>query len=342
MRKRLLFLTTWALLTLSAGMAEAGDIRLRFEDADKPGAWKPVAVQSAGTMTSENLSTSVPQVNFGDNQSLRSVFLVALSEGPQSVGVGSRITVTLPFGIEYMQVPTAETLDKYVSCPSMINWLVNSIATEGDRPALRLVSATSRSLTVEIANMRPKGVPFVEFTFYSKDLSMVRISEMVTWPAQDGEQADGMTRQEFFSYFIDVSPSLKGIEESVTGEQAERLRPFVDAGKTKPELRDRVAGLVKEKLVIGRPEQRLAPDERITRAEAITLVSRAQQWDSPLSPAFADLENSWALGPVSAASAKGMAKGYPDGTFHPEIPITREEAFLLLERLYDSNASRQK
>ncbi|WP_041313858.1 S-layer homology domain-containing protein [Heliomicrobium modesticaldum] len=341
MRKRLLFFTTLALVTLGAGMAEAGDIRVRFEDVERPGVWSPVAVQSAGTMTSENLSESVPRVNFGDNQTLRSVFLVAPTEGPQSVGVGSRITVTLPFGIEYMQVPTAERLDKYVSCPSMINWLVNAITTEGDRPAFRLVSATPRSLTVEIANMRPTGVPFVEFTFHSKDLSMVRVSEMVTWSDRDGKFSDGMTRQEFFSYFIDVSPSLKQIEESVKGEEAEQLRSFTDADKTKPELQGRLAGLVKQNLVIGRPGHRLAPDAPITRAEAVTLVSRAQQWDNPSTPTFADMENSWAWGPVSAATVNGLAKGYPDGTFRPENPIAREEAFLLLERLYDNNVSRK-
>ncbi|MBM7867297.1 hypothetical protein GTO89_12470 [Heliobacterium gestii] len=342
MRKPLFLLAAWTLLSFGAGMAEASDISVRVADPEMPGAWKPVTVQREGTMTSENLPSPFLTVHAGENQALNSVFLVADAEGPQAVHVGSRITLTLPVGVEYMQIPTAETLDSYVAYPSMLNWFANSIFPEGDQPALRFVAATPRSLTVEIAHMRSKGMPFVEFVFYAKDRSMVRISPAVSWSQKKGDGADTMTRQEFFTYYIDVAPSLKGIEERVKGEESDLLRPFGDAQKVEPELRGRVAGLVKENLVIGRPGKQLAPDAPITRAEAVTLVTREQQWDTPASPAFADLETSWALGPISAAGAKGLVKGYPDGAFCPEQPLSWEEAVLLLGRVYDSNLSRRK
>ena len=50
---------------------------------------------------------------------------------------------------------------------------------------------------------------------------------------------------------------------------------------------------------------------------------------------FPDTENHWAKSYISALAVKGIIKGYEDGTFRPDIGITREEMAVVLVRLLD-------
>ena len=47
-----------------------------------------------------------------------------------------------------------------------------------------------------------------------------------------------------------------------------------------------------------------------------------------------DFEKHWAREDIEWAMDTGIVKGYPDGTFHPDQPITRAEAAVMLRRLY--------
>ncbi|QYX32883.1 S-layer homology domain-containing protein [Sphaerospermopsis torques-reginae] len=40
---------------------------------------------------------------------------------------------------------------------------------------------------------------------------------------------------------------------------------------------------------------------------------------------FTDIENHWAKASILTAAAKNILKGYPDGTFRPDAPVTRAE-----------------
>ncbi|MFM7371628.1 MAG: S-layer homology domain-containing protein, partial [Sphaerospermopsis kisseleviana] len=40
---------------------------------------------------------------------------------------------------------------------------------------------------------------------------------------------------------------------------------------------------------------------------------------------FTDIENHWAKASIVTAAAKNILKGYPDGTFRPDAPVTRAE-----------------
>lgn len=48
-----------------------------------------------------------------------------------------------------------------------------------------------------------------------------------------------------------------------------------------------------------------------------------------------DYETHWAHDEIERAMELGLLKGYPDGTFQPDKPITRAEAAVMLLRLYD-------
>ncbi len=47
---------------------------------------------------------------------------------------------------------------------------------------------------------------------------------------------------------------------------------------------------------------------------------------------FKDIENHWAKDDIQAAADAGIAKGYDDGTFKPDKPVTRAEVTAMIMR----------
>ena len=76
----------------------------------------------------------------------------------------------------------------------------------------------------------------------------------------------------------------------------------------------------------------------MTRAELITFLWRLGGAPPHPDPTpFPDVPpGSWAASAVSWAAVHGMADGYPDGRFHPEEPVSRAEATVLLRRFADN------
>ena len=48
-----------------------------------------------------------------------------------------------------------------------------------------------------------------------------------------------------------------------------------------------------------------------------------------------DVSNHWAAASIEWAKERGLVKGYPDGSFKPNNPLTRAEACAILERFYE-------
>ena len=88
------------------------------------------------------------------------------------------------------------------------------------------------------------------------------------------------------------------------------------------------------KFLTGYHDDTVRPNNRITRAEFMTLVVRAMGGYVPdyhYGPSFLDVsEKSWYGNYIAYAKLQGIASGYPDGTFHPNQLITRGEAARLL------------
>ncbi|WP_019915093.1 S-layer homology domain-containing protein [Paenibacillus sp. HW567] len=78
------------------------------------------------------------------------------------------------------------------------------------------------------------------------------------------------------------------------------------------------------------------PDLAITRAELAALIARNLDQNTSVKAAassFSDVSNShWASGYIAQVVAAGIMKGFPDGQFHPNQPITRAEMALLSAR----------
>ncbi|MEW5897885.1 MAG: S-layer homology domain-containing protein, partial [Bacillota bacterium] len=94
--------------------------------------------------------------------------------------------------------------------------------------------------------------------------------------------------------------------------------------------------LVAKNLLKGYPDGSFRPASSITRAEITALLARASglTGQKPATPTFKDLgPGHWAYETIETAARAGLVRGYPDGSFRPDAPVTRAEASALLLRL---------
>ena len=86
-------------------------------------------------------------------------------------------------------------------------------------------------------------------------------------------------------------------------------------------------------IVKGYENSNFEPDKPITRAELAAIATRFDKNDITLYENFSDISGHWAEDSIKKAVALGWVKGYPDGTFKPDEPITRAEAMTLINNV---------
>lgn len=95
--------------------------------------------------------------------------------------------------------------------------------------------------------------------------------------------------------------------------------------------------------IIGYPDGTVQPNGEITRAEVATIFFRLLKDDVrekyfTKTNDFSDVNRSdWFNNPVSTMAELGIVKGYPDGTFRPNAPITRAEFAAIAARFDESS-----
>lgn len=95
--------------------------------------------------------------------------------------------------------------------------------------------------------------------------------------------------------------------------------------------------------IIGYPDGTVQPGGEITRAEVATIFFRLLKDDVrdryfTKTNDFSDVSRgAWFNNPVSTMATLGIVKGYPDGTFRPNEPITRAEFAAIAARFDESS-----
>lgn len=85
-------------------------------------------------------------------------------------------------------------------------------------------------------------------------------------------------------------------------------------------------------LVKGYPDGTFKPDVSISRAEFITIVMAAQGTNLKGANCFTDVHTEWFAKFVCSAKAKGLVKGYSDGSFRPANNINFAEGSTVIAR----------
>ncbi len=84
-------------------------------------------------------------------------------------------------------------------------------------------------------------------------------------------------------------------------------------------------------IISGFPDGTFRPDQEITRAEFVSILTRYDTITASSSNPYPDVPSShWASGAIAYAKENGLVAGMPDGNFYPDQPITRAEAVRIL------------
>ena len=94
--------------------------------------------------------------------------------------------------------------------------------------------------------------------------------------------------------------------------------------------------LKEQKIILGDPNGNVRPNDKITRAEMVTICSRLldleDNWldEYKTTKTYPDTKNHWASKYISLANEYTFAQGYPDGTFRPENSVTYMESLRMI------------
>jgi hypothetical protein len=88
-------------------------------------------------------------------------------------------------------------------------------------------------------------------------------------------------------------------------------------------------------IITGYEDGTFRPDQKITRAEFVTILSRFEMSEPGELGRFSDAAGHWAESAISAAAELGWTDGYPDGTFRPNALITRAESATIINRMLE-------
>lgn len=84
--------------------------------------------------------------------------------------------------------------------------------------------------------------------------------------------------------------------------------------------------------ITGRTLNSFEPNSYLTRAEAVTIISRILELDTTSSNEilYIDVNYHWAKNSINALTKTGLMEGYADKTFKPDKYVTREEMAKIL------------
>lgn len=102
---------------------------------------------------------------------------------------------------------------------------------------------------------------------------------------------------------------------------------------------EEITYLMDKGIVTGYPDGTIRPDRFVTRAEAAVMIGRAKGLSEAKQPTpFRDVAAGYfASGYIAEAAEAGYLRGYNDGTYRPEQPVSRGDMALIIERVFDLN-----
>lgn len=95
---------------------------------------------------------------------------------------------------------------------------------------------------------------------------------------------------------------------------------------------------VKLDVINGYEDGTAKPDQEITRAEFVSILSRIFDVTGANAVQLHDINSHWAKAAIAKYAAAGVIGGYSDGTFQPDRTISREEMVIILSRLVQMDA----
>lgn len=136
---------------------------------------------------------------------------------------------------------------------------------------------------------------------------------------------------------VGTDGTIKNPDGSVTNPDGSVTSP---GGDTNPAIQftdiskhwaeSTIKSFVNSKYINGYNDGTFRPDNLITRAEFVKILNKYFGLTNKSGKVFSDTSSHWAKEEIDIAVTNGIVNGFPDGTFKPEAPITREEASVMI------------
>ena len=201
-----------------------------------------------------------------------------------------------------------------------------------------------------------RGHTFKGWSYNKKHLDKVhyddRIYEDTTvyaiWDEveEEPEEIKGMTHKAYIFGYPDGTVKPNGeITRAEAAAMLARLLEIESIGSAdKPMFPDTpsawynkaINAVVQRGIMKGYPDGTFKPNDAITRAEFTQMISTIDNKPYGTAP-FADVVGHWAERPIGSEYQAGRILGYPDGTFRPDAHITRCEAAVILNKIFERN-----
>ena len=212
--------------------------------------------------------------------------------------------------------------------------------------------------TIEPYLYKPKrrGFTFKGWSYNKKRLDKVHYDDRIYEPTtvyaiwdeveEEPEEIKGMTHKAYIFGYPDgtVRPNGK-ITRAEAAAMLARLLEIESIGSAdKPSFPDTpsswynkaINASVQRGIMKGYPDGTFKPNDAITRAEFTQMIATIDNKAYGVAP-FADVVGHWAERPIGSEYQAGRILGYPDGTFRPDNHITRCEAAVILNKIFERN-----
>lgn len=122
------------------------------------------------------------------------------------------------------------------------------------------------------------------------------------------------------------------LKEEVRSENLSKHNDFADVTEDSW-YNTAVSTMAGMNILKGRTANSFVPQAPITRAEFAAICARFDSGKAEENNSFTDISGHWAEKEIERAATLGWVSGYTDGSFHPDAPITRAEAMILINRV---------
>lgn len=122
---------------------------------------------------------------------------------------------------------------------------------------------------------------------------------------------------------------------------ATMITPFEDISTSY--AKESIINMYRKGYLVGTDSQHFSPYAPVTRAEWTTIINRVLQLQGVNAsvPIYRDVkQGAWYYGQIQAAAQLGIVQGASASLFHPQQPIRRQEAAVILSRLLPASVER--
>lgn len=135
-----------------------------------------------------------------------------------------------------------------------------------------------------------------------------------------------------------AAPNQTAVSDQTTGSNPSALPVLTDT--LQHWAKDSIAKWAASGVLSGYPDDTFHPNQRITRAEFVTILNRVFGFYAKSDASFSDVKpSSWYADALSIAREAGYYEGFPGNQAHAGDAISRQDAVTLLARIFSLAAS---